>query len=74
MITERKMKCDGSGDFELASMRPRSDDHGKRNDLPPAAFHVLASMRPRSDDHGKCDMSHELPASTIVSFNEAAIR
>ena len=57
-----------------ASMRPRSDDHGKiRLADRPLPFVLEASMRPRSDDHGKAEFD-VTPGAVAGGFNEAAIR
>ena len=54
MITESSPADSVVTVSEWASMRPRSDDHGKLLMFNFIAIpEQIASMRPRSDDHGK---------------------
>ena len=74
MITESGWLCYVPEKQEaVASMRPRSDDHGKAKAGPDFSNQGNASMRPRSDDHGKM-MNRNAVWSLKNCFNEAAIR
>ena len=73
MITESHAARNNHPRLSHASMRPRSDDHGKSTSSDSNGDLMVASMRPRSDDHGKHGTSDD-HCFDSTGFNEAAIR